>query len=163
MVWSGRNSNSYEILWLPLLPASMRNIRSKLKSLSNYCPGTWHFCSQASTNKMEKIQERTLKSINDDFESPLKDLLTSNNRTFLHINRMKIMAQEVFKILHNISPVYLQDLVNFKVSNWASSWDYGTYRIGDQRRLRRACAFAQSHLSLHCSHTWTMEVDEGSG
>ena len=23
---------------------------------------------------------------------------------------------------------------------WASSWDYGTYRIGDQRRLRRACA-----------------------
>ena len=26
------------------------------------------------------------------------------------------------------------------VVNWASSWDYGTYHIGDQRRLRRACA-----------------------
>ena len=35
---------------------------------------------------------------------------------------------------------------------WASSWDYGTYRIGDQRRLRRACASAQSHKSLRCSH-----------
>ena len=23
---------------------------------------------------------------------------------------------------------------------WASPWDYGTYHIGDQRRLRRACA-----------------------
>ena len=34
IVWSGRNSNSYEILWLPLLPAIMRNIRSKMKSLS---------------------------------------------------------------------------------------------------------------------------------
>ena len=34
IVWSGRNSNSSEILWLPLLPASMRNIRSKIKSLS---------------------------------------------------------------------------------------------------------------------------------
>ena len=27
---------------------------------------------------------------------------------------------------------------------WASSWDYGTYHIGDQRRLRRAFASAQS-------------------
>ena len=45
---------------------------------------------------------------------------------------------------------------------WASSWDYGTYHIGDQRRLRRACASAHSRLSLRCSHTWTMEVDEGS-
>ena len=34
--------------------------------------------------------------------------------------------------------------------------------IGDQRRLRRACASAQSHQSLRCSHTWGMEVDEGS-
>ena len=45
---------------------------------------------------------------------------------------------------------------------WASSWDYGTYHIGDQRRLRRACASAQSRQSLCCSHTWRMEVDEGS-
>ena len=48
------------------------------------------------------------------------------------------------------------------VNNWASSWDCGTYRIGDNRRLRRACASVQSRQSLCCSHTWTMEVDEGS-
>ena len=34
IVWSGRNLNSSKILWLPLLPASMRNIQSKMKSLS---------------------------------------------------------------------------------------------------------------------------------
>ena len=45
---------------------------------------------------------------------------------------------------------------------WASSWDYSTYHIGDQRRLRRACASAQSRQSLRCSYTWSMEVDEGS-
>ena len=47
------------------------------------------------------------------------------------------------------------------VSNWASSWHYGTYHIGDQRRVRRACATAQSRQSLRCSHTWSMEVVEG--
>ena len=31
-----------------------------------------------------------------------------------------------------------------------------------QRRLRRACASAQSRQGLLCSHTWSMEVDEGS-
>ena len=45
---------------------------------------------------------------------------------------------------------------------WASSWDYGTYQIGDQRRPRRACASAQSRQSLRCSHTWSMEADEES-
>ena len=39
---------------------------------------------------------------------------------------------------------------------------FETYRIGDQRRFSRACAYAQSHQSLHWSHTWGMEVDEGS-
>ena len=36
--------------------------------------------------------------------------------------------------------------------SWASSWD-GTYHIGDQRRLRQACAFVQSCQSLCCLHT----------
>ena len=35
------------------------------------------------------------------------------------------------------------------------------YCIGDQWRLRQACASAQSRQSLRCSHTWTMEVKKG--
>ena len=34
--------------------------------------------------------------------------------------------------------------------------------IGEQRRLRRDCADAQSRQSFRCSHTQRMEVDEGS-
>ena len=34
------------------------------------------------------------------------------------------------------------------VYNWASSWDYGTYHIGDQGRLRQACTYVQSRQSL---------------
>lgn len=84
----------------------------------NYCPIVWHFCSQASSNKMEKIQERALRFINDDFESSLQDLLLANNRNFLHIGRIKVIATEVFKILNNISPSYVQDLVSLKISNY---------------------------------------------
>ena len=33
-------------------------------------------------------------------------------------------------------------LIKHDQDKWASLWDYGTYHIGDQRRLRRACASA---------------------
>ena len=38
--------------------------------------------------------------------------------------------------------VLLRLLARETKSKWASSWDYGTYHIGNQRRLRRARAFA---------------------
>ena len=62
----------------------------------NYCPLAWHFCSSSSTNKLEKIQERALRFINNDFTSSLQALLTSTNTAPLHVRRMKQMASEVY-------------------------------------------------------------------
>ena len=64
--------------------------------------------------KMEKILERALRFISNDFISPLETLLVLNNATPLHIGRMKLMATEVFKILNKLSPSYIQNLVNEK-------------------------------------------------
>ena len=61
----------------------------------------------------------------------------------------------------NVS-IWVQVDKNSINTKWASSWDYGTYHIGDQGRLRRAWASAQSRQSLRCSHTWSMELVEGS-
>ena len=35
-----------------------------------------------------------------------------------------------------------------QLDNWASSWDYGTFHKGDQRRLRRVCAVPVHSRSL---------------
>ena len=45
-------------------------------------------------------------------------------------------------------------LLNLKqehIINWAASSEFGTYRLCEQRRFRRACASAQSHQNLRCS------------
>ena len=39
----------------------------------------------------------------------------------------------------------------FPEINWAASSDFGTYRLCEQRRFRRACASAQSRQNLRCS------------
>ena len=80
----------------------------------SYCPLAWHFCSSTSTNKLEKAQERALRFINNDFTSSLPDLLTQTNTQPLHVRRMKLMACEVYKIVNDLSPKHINDLVNIK-------------------------------------------------
>jgi hypothetical protein len=45
----------------------------------NYCPVTWHFCSEKNTKKMEKIQERALRFIYNDYVLNYEELLISTN------------------------------------------------------------------------------------
>ena len=73
----------------------------------NFCPMAWHFCSKTSTNKMEKIQERALRFIYDDPDSSYEELLPS-----LEIRRLRTMAIECFKIIHDLSPPCLSNLVS---------------------------------------------------
>ena len=62
---------------------------SFIASNFSYCPLAWHFCSVSSTNKLEKVQERALRFINNDFSSPINDLLKSTNTQPLHVRRLK--------------------------------------------------------------------------
>lgn len=87
---------------------------SFIASNFSYCPLAWHFCSSSSTNKLEKVQERALRFINNDFTSSLPDLLKQTNTQPLHIRRLKLMACEVYKLVNNLSPTYINDLVNIK-------------------------------------------------
>ena len=41
----------------------------------NFCPLAWHFCSKANTMKLEKIQERALRFIYEDYNSTYEELL----------------------------------------------------------------------------------------
>ena len=92
---------------------------SFIVSSFNYCPLVWHFCSASSTNKIEKIQERGLRFINNDSTSSLQALLTSTNTLPLHVRRMKQMASEVYKIVNDIAPAYIKDfIVNIKKPNY---------------------------------------------
>ena len=59
-----------------------------------------------------------LRFISNNFTSPLKILLVSSNTVPLHVQRMQKMASEVFKIVNELSPEYIQDLVNFKESTY---------------------------------------------
>ena len=45
---------------------------------------------------------------------------------------------------------------------WTASNEFGTYRLCEQRRFRRACASAQSRQNLHCSLIQAVNQEEPS-
>ena len=45
---------------------------------------------------------------------------------------------------------------------WTASSEFGTYRLCEQRRFRRACASAQSHQNLRCSLIQVVSLEEPS-
>jgi hypothetical protein len=79
----------------------------------------WHFCSKANTIKLEKIQERALRFIYEDYNSTYEELLHIAKVPSLQIRRMRTMALECFKILYKLSPPCLNDLVVLKNSKYS--------------------------------------------
>ena len=87
----------------------------------NFCPLTWHFCLKANTIKLEKIQEKALRFIYEDYISTYEELLYIAKVPSLQIRRMHTMALECFKILYKLSPPCLpvNDLVVLKNSKYS--------------------------------------------
>ena len=103
----------------------------------NFCPLSWHFCSVSNTKKIEKIQERALRFVYEDYSISYEDLLSKAKLPSLHVRRIRSMAIEIFKILNNIAPPVLSDLVqkrnskyNFRYSNILQIPQINTTRYG---------------------------------
>ena len=84
----------------------------------NFCPLIWHFCSKSNTEKLEKLQFRALRIVFNDYESSYDTLLKKVNSTTIHLNRLRLIASETFKCIHNLFPEYLQSLVKVKFSTY---------------------------------------------
>ena len=88
--------------------------KSFIRSSFNFYRFVWHICSKTSSAKMEKLQYRALRLVLNDFDSSYETLLERVNMPTFHISRIRLIAVETFKILHKMSPVYLQDLLSYK-------------------------------------------------
>lgn len=84
----------------------------------NYCPLVWHFCGEGNTKKLEKIQERALRFIYNDFSSTYEQLLVKSKLPSLRIRRLRSLAIEVYKIINKQTPVYLHELITKKENSY---------------------------------------------
>ena len=82
-----------------------------------------HKIIRTATFLMEKLQYRALRLVFNDFPSSYESLLDRIKMPTLHISRIRLIALETFKILHKLTPVYLQDLVSYKNSAYSFRYE----------------------------------------
>ena len=84
-----------------------------------YCPLVWHFCGKTNNAKIEKIQERALRIIYNDYISDYDTLREQMGVTTMVHSRLLCMVLEVFKSIKKKNPVYLQELFSIKDSQYS--------------------------------------------
>ncbi len=69
-----------------------------------YCLLVWHICSVSDCKKVEKIQERSL------CYDTYCNLLQRAPKSTLYLSCLRILAIEIFKVLNDMSPLYMNSL-----------------------------------------------------
>ena len=91
--------------------SSLLNTRKKklvlnavIKSHFSYCSLIWIFSSRRSNNLINRIQERSLRTVYDDTSSTFEELLQRNRSVSIHDNNIQTLTMEVFKLVNDVCP-----------------------------------------------------------
>ena len=67
----------------------------------NYCPEIWHFCDESATAKLEKVNERALRFVFNEKQTPYSELLNTTGLPSLVNKRLAKIVWTVFNVINN--------------------------------------------------------------
>ena len=83
---------------------------SFIQSNFNFCPLVWMFTSPKSGRKIEKVQERALRLLLNDYDSTYDILLKNSKKSSIYTRIHRILAKEVYKTLNDCNPGYMKTI-----------------------------------------------------
>ena len=75
------------------------------------------FCSQKSKNKINRLHERSLRIVNNDYESTYEELLSHNNCFSIHDQNINCLAAEIEKVGNDLPVGDFENWFDFKDKN----------------------------------------------
>ena len=95
-----------------LVPLEKKKIlmRSFIESQFAYCPLIWMFCSRSMNNRINRLHERALRVVYNDYVNSFESLLVRDGSvSILHRNIQRV-ALEMYKIMNCLAPSFICDL-----------------------------------------------------
>ena len=101
-------------------------VKAFIESQFKYCPLVWLFHSREANNKVNKLHERALRIIYDDYASSFHELLVKDRSFSVHHCNIQFLAIEIYKIINGISNYNFQNLLirNTSAYNLRSAQDF---------------------------------------
>ena len=85
-------------------------IESFIQSNFNFCPLVWMFTSPNSGRKIERVQERALRLLLNDYSCDYDLLLEKSKKSKVYTRIHRILAKEVYKTLNDYNPGYMKTI-----------------------------------------------------
>lgn len=90
--------------------------KSFFESQFKYCPLIWMFHSRALNSRINRLHERALRIIYDDYDSSFESLLYKDGSFTVHECNIQTLAIELYKVANGISNSGLSDILTLNNS-----------------------------------------------
>ena len=124
---------------------------SIIKSQFSFCPLVWIFCSRTSNNMINKLHERSLRIILNDYSSDFNILLENNNDICNDHRNIQALLTEVFKIKNELPPPIMESILN-KRFNTYNLWNF--LKFATERK--RTVWYGLETLSYRYPQLWSL-------
>ena len=107
----------------------------------SYCPLIWMFCSRSMNRKINRIHERALRLVYQNYTSTFEELLKTDNSLSFHHRNIHQVAIEMYKVKNGLSPPFASEI-------WHHIGKGRETRAGDEFALQTAKSVKRGDRSL---------------
>ena len=85
-------------------------MKAFIASEFGYCPLVWMFHSRKLNCRVNKLHERTLKIVYQDYSPSFTELLEKDKSSAIHNSNIQLLATELFKVKNGLSPSFMNEI-----------------------------------------------------
>ena len=78
-------------------------MKAFIASEFGYCPLVWMFHNRKCNSRVNKLYERALRIVCQDYTSSFTELLEKDNSTTIHKGNIQLLVAELFKVKNGLS------------------------------------------------------------
>ena len=107
------------------------------------------FCSRKSNNLLNKVQERALRLITNDYQSSFNILLNKCNEFSIHQRNLQKLMIKLYKIIHHIASPIMNSLFVFR----GNKHNIRNYQILSNN-VRKTVRYGLETILYRCPFLW---------
>ena len=106
-------------IFLLLDPEKKRLVfNATIKSHFNCFPLIWMFSSRRSNNLINRVHERSLRTVYNDTSRTFQEPLQRHRSVSIHHKNIQTLTTEVFKVVNNICPSMMKTFLYFRGNSY---------------------------------------------